>query len=98
MKLNDVPAPLWWMAGLAVAGVVAWKLFPKLAQAINPVNPNNVFASSANAVGAAISGDESFSVGGGIYSLTHWGNPLDASPNWTPESWARHVRLTGGEG
>lgn len=41
------------------------------AQAVNPINPDNVFTSAVNATGAAITGDDSFSLGAEIYNLTH---------------------------
>lgn len=39
--------------------------------AINPVNDNNIFASGVNAVGAKLSGNQHWSLGGWIYKITH---------------------------
>ncbi len=39
--------------------------------AINPVDPNNLAYRGVNGVGASISGDNSWSLGGWIYDLTH---------------------------
>lgn len=40
-------------------------------QAFNPVNQDNIFASGVNAVGAKISGNGHWSLGGWIYDITH---------------------------
>lgn len=40
-------------------------------QAVNPVNPGNVFYGGVNAVGEALTGDESFSLGSWIYDQVH---------------------------
>lgn len=50
-------------AGAQAAGAVG--------NAVNPVNPNNIFYSGVNAVGASTSGDSSWTLGGWIYDLVH---------------------------
>ncbi|PHR87952.1 MAG: hypothetical protein COA78_36775 [Blastopirellula sp.] len=61
------------VVGVALIGYYAQrkaaKVLPDIAQAINPVNDNNVFASGVNAVGAKISGNGNWSLGGAIYDL-----------------------------
>lgn len=73
MKLGDIPAPVWQLAASILGGLVVLYLVrhygAKVAQAVNPLNHDNVFASSVNAAGAALSGDESFSVGAGLFNL-----------------------------
>src|SRR5579863_7924709 len=39
--------------------------------AINPTDPNNLAYRGVNAVGASVSGDSSWSLGGWIYDLVH---------------------------
>lgn len=67
------------LAGGAVLYLVGRKLLPAageaavaVGQAVNPVNPNNVFASGVNAVGGALTDQgEAFSLGSWFYDLTH---------------------------
>lgn len=40
-------------------------------QSINPVNPNNIFASGVNNVGEVLTGNENFNLGSWIYDITH---------------------------
>jgi hypothetical protein len=67
----------WAGVGLAVVIVLGYLGKKSLAaaqsvgEAVNPVSPNNIFYRGANAVGGAVSGDSSFSLGGWIYSATH---------------------------
>jgi hypothetical protein len=42
-----------------------------VADAINPVNDNNIFSSGVDAVGAKLSGDENWTLGGWIFDVTH---------------------------
>jgi len=42
-----------------------------IGHAVNPLNDENVFSTGVDAVGAKISGDEHFSLGGWVYDLTH---------------------------
>lgn len=55
----------------------AIKVVGTVANAVNPVNPNNVFAGSVNAVGSALSGNSSWSLGSWLYDTTH---PATTSP------------------
>lgn len=75
MKLASVPAPVWYLAGAAVAGVVLYQLAKRgaaaVGQAVNPTSRDNVAYSGVNAVGAAVSGDDSFSLGAWLYNVTH---------------------------
>lgn len=67
------------LAGLVVVGVLgAWYLSRKaketaaaVGNAVNPVNPGNIFYSGVNEIGGAITGDGSFSLGSWFYDLTH---------------------------
>ena len=73
------------LAGVAVLGLVAWKAYgaagdaaaavgekvSAAAQAVNPLNPDNVFASSVNSVGETITGQSDWSLGGWLYDTTH---------------------------
>lgn len=78
--LNAIPAPAWYaVAGLVAFGVVlvlARRGAGAVAAGINPVNPKNVFYSGSNALGSALSGDESFSLGAKIYDWTHPDEPF----------------------
>lgn len=49
------------------------------ANAINPLNDQNVFASSVDKVGAKLSGDSSWSLGTWIYDVTHPAAPADTA-------------------
>jgi hypothetical protein len=54
------------LALLGVAGVWLYRQSPAIAAAadkINPLNPDNIFATTVNDVGAAVSGNQSFSLG-----------------------------------
>lgn len=52
---------LWYLKNKAV------EVAGDVAQAVNPVNYDNVFHSGANALGEALTGDEHFTVGGWWY-------------------------------
>jgi hypothetical protein len=41
--------------------------------AINPLDPHNLAYSGVNAIGASLTGDENFTLGGSIYDATHGG-------------------------
>lgn len=71
-----------WAAVAAVAAVALYFIGRKVAgaipgaasavgQAINPVNPDNIFAGSVNAVGGALSGQDDWSLGSWVYDVTH---------------------------
>ena len=66
--------------GAAVVAFVIYRAVPKVAaavgdaaHAVNPLNPDNVFASGVNNVGAAIAGQApgSWSLGSWLYDVTH---------------------------
>jgi hypothetical protein len=73
--------------GLAAAAYLAYEYFAgevaSAANAIDPLNPNNVFNTAANAVVAAVPGaDSGGTIGTDIYSATHvW---VVQSPGATP--------------
>jgi len=63
---------------IGAGGLLLWYLKNKtvevvgdVAEAINPVNPDNIFNEGVNSVGSAISGDDDWSLGGWIYDITH---------------------------
>lgn len=78
--MSKIPAPLWYvLGGLAVLGFLYWKggkAIKAAANAVNPVNHDNVFSSGVNDIGSAVSGDDSFSLGAKIYDWTHPGDPF----------------------
>jgi len=59
------------VAGLAIgAGVVVWKGKKALSdagQAVNPVNPDNIFARGVNRIVQAVTGDPDQTLGGQIF-------------------------------
>lgn len=65
------------VAALAVVGGVALYVAEKkgreavgaIGNAINPVNNDNIFASGVDSVGAKLSGDKNFKLGGWIYDV-----------------------------
>jgi hypothetical protein len=77
VTLKDVPPTVWLIAVGAVVAVILARQLAGAAkaagQAVNPTNPDNVFHSGVNQVGAAVSGDESFSLGAWIFDITHPG-------------------------
>lgn len=88
------------LVGVAAAAYVIWKgsrlaaplvdAAGEALQAVNPTNRDNIFYSGVNSVGAAVSGDKDWSLGGWIYDITHpgeldWLNPAPATQ--TPEEW-----------
>lgn len=76
MKLNDIPAPVWYIGAAALAvvvvGVIVKKGAGKAAQAINPFNPNNSINAGFNhaleSVGVI---DKGSSLGSQIYDWLH---------------------------
>ena len=68
-------------------GITAWVLYKGtgkaveavagVAQAVNPLNPNNAIAGALNKVGAIVADDKDWTLGGWIYDLTHT-DPLAA--------------------
>jgi hypothetical protein len=66
-----VAAVALYVIGRKVAGAVPGAV-SAVGQAVNPVNPDNVFATGVNRVGGAVSGQGSdWSLGSWIYDLTH---------------------------
>lgn len=58
---------------LYYTGKKAAETVSEAAQALNPINNDNIFASGVDAVGAKLSGNEHWSLGGWIYDITHKG-------------------------
>lgn len=70
-------------AGIAIVAIVAVYLVARktgaalgdaaqaVGTAVNPVSDQNLAYKGVNAVGAAVSGDQSFSLGSWLYSVTH---------------------------
>lgn len=77
MKL---PPQAWYvLGGFVLLGLIYWKgkgAVTAAANAVNPVNHDNVFASGVNGVGTAVTGDDDFSLGARIYDWTHPSNPF----------------------
>lgn len=100
MKVELSPTALLALAGVVVLGVVVWKVAGKAgelassaaeaakdaAQAVNPLNNDNVFATTVNDVGAVITGNPqgSWSLGSWIYDVTH---PEPANTGGATGSW-----------
>lgn len=92
------------VGGVAVLGLVAYKAIPKVAgavgdaaQAVNPLNHDNVIAGGVNKVGGIIAGDTSgnWTLGGWFYDLTHKAydpNDLGASNSSTTASRDKYNR------
>lgn len=63
------------LIGIGIVGVLAlWYLKNRAGdavQAVNPVNPDNVFYGGTNAVGEALTGDEDFNLGSWLYDQIH---------------------------
>lgn len=62
------------VAGFYLVGRQAAKAAGKAAEAVNPVNNENLFYSGVNAVGDVLNdgaSDGDFSLGGWIYDITH---------------------------
>lgn len=74
MKLKDIPDPVWLGLGLAVAGLVMFRLLKSgagaVGNAINPVNHDNVFSSGVNAAGSALTGSD-WSLGSSLFNAVN---------------------------
>lgn len=60
------------LVGVGAAAFVIYKAVPKVAQAaqaVNPLNPNNVFYSGANQVTQQVTGDQGTTFGSWLYQL-----------------------------
>ncbi|WP_286269520.1 hypothetical protein [Thalassotalea hakodatensis] len=75
------------LAVAAVGGVVLYYGEKKaraaaaaVGDAVNPINDDNVFASGVDAVGAKVTGNSNFKLGGWIYEQIH-GSSLDQINN-----------------
>ena len=70
------------LAGIAAVGFVAWKVFPGLSKVVtkdlNPASSENVVNKGVSAVGAAVTGDDSWTLGG---QLADWFNPATREVN-----------------
>lgn len=60
---------------VVVGGVVAYDQASRAAGSlvgyVNPASPSNIFYAGVNAVGASISGSESWSLGEWLYDISH---------------------------
>lgn len=69
--------------------------FGKFGEAINPINRENVFYTSVNAVGGAVTGDQDFSLGSRIYdavdTVSGWFGMSDADKMRRAEEAARQT-------
>ena len=76
------------VAGVVVVGALVWLMFGSrikraaaaAATAVNPTSDQNLAYRGVNAVGAAISGRDSFSLGSWIYDLVHEDEHLASNP------------------
>ncbi len=85
------------LAGIGIVAYVGWKAYKAAgnitgaikgtAHALNPVNPDNIFATGANKVVSALAGRET-SLGSFIYDLVHPSSPTSSpvSGQGTPPS------------
>ena len=62
------------------------------ANAVNPLNHDNIFAGAVNGAGAAVSGDPNWSLGGWLYDVTH----PTYDPNALPDTPAQPGGASGG--
>ena len=65
-----VAAVALYFIGRGVAGALPGAA-ATVGNAINPVNPDNIFAGGVNAVGGALSGSSDWSLGSWLYDVTH---------------------------
>lgn len=84
MKINpkDAAIAIAVLAGTGLVVYTAWKVKQGaeavsdavgevITEDLNPVSDQNLAYRGVNAIGAAISGDDSFSLGSWIYEITH---------------------------
>lgn len=73
MNLKSIPAPAWYLFGAAVVGFLGYRFVKdgakSVAGAFDPTSHDNVFASGVNGVGAALTGDDSWTLGGAFADL-----------------------------
>lgn len=102
MKLQLNASAVLALAGVTVAGLVLWRVgkaapqaIKDAANAVNPLNPDNVFAGGVNAVGGAIvtdpagpgkNADGGWSLGAWLYDVTSGDNArINEMLKGTPE-------------
>lgn len=79
------------LAGVAVAGVLAWRAYTTgrevaelagevIARDLNPASSDNLVNRAVTGVGATLTGDPNWTLGGAIFDLTH-NDPDDPSRN-----------------
>jgi len=90
------------LAAIAAVAYVAWKGAAVAKQVVtkdlNPASTDNLAYRGVNGLGAAISGDRSFSLGSAIYDATHRAyDPNAPAVASTSGSWAavRHLFTSG---
>jgi hypothetical protein len=86
MSLSSINVGVGLAAGAALVAILYRRQIAQAAtdaaQAINPVNPDNIFAQGANAAVSAVAGKQT-TIGGELYDLTHdengvqWYDPRD---------------------
>jgi hypothetical protein len=85
---KDAAKPAATVAGVVVVVGLVWLMFGSrikraaaaAAEAVNPVSDQNLAYRGVNAVGAAISGRDSFSLGSWIYDLVHDDEHIASNP------------------
>lgn len=65
---NTVPfTPMWW----SNRAVDAYEALPAVLPKVNPGSDQNLLYQGVNALGSKVTGDESFTLGGWLYDVTH---------------------------
>lgn len=87
-----VAAVLLYVVGKKIAGAVPGAV-GAVGSAINPTNPDNIFAGSVNAVGGAVSGaGQDWTLGGWLYDALHPtydpNAPASPAPSPAADSWS----------
>lgn len=71
---------------VGVAAYLAWKAYSVgkvvVTETLNPASDKNAAYGGVNAVGAALTGDDSFSLGSWLYDVTHPGASVPAGSSW----------------
>jgi len=80
-----VLAVLWWKRG-AIADAAG--------AALNPASPDNLAYRGVNGIGAAVTGDDSWNLGGAVWELFNDGPDINAPP---PPAMLPATRYTPGE-
>lgn len=75
MKLNDIPTPVWWLAVGSVAAFAVYQLAKRgaaaIGAAVDPTSSKNIAYQGVSQVGAALTGDASWSPGTALYNFFH---------------------------